>query len=242
MTDMSSGPALDLDAIVARAEAATPGPWKAMCYVMRDGTLRRVEYDAGGLNEGAGFTVADMDAREGGDAQNASNAAFIAHARTDVPALVKALREAWAERDAAMAETNDGWQVTHALAGRVKMMREAADHWKAMLQERARERDAARAEAAQWKERAEAAEARDIGNLIAERNAACAEAERAEAGAGQMRAALEKARLMIDGDSNLYQVDDVLEVALATSVGKGWVSPAEAEALRARITELEAGR
>lgn len=84
---------LDLDAIEERAARATPGPWLAMCHVTRFGTIRRVEYTASGLNKGASFIVANADASEGGDAQNASNATFIAAAREDVPRLVARVRE-----------------------------------------------------------------------------------------------------------------------------------------------------
>ena len=73
MTDLD----LDLDAIEARAAAATEGPWSrddehslsvAICYTPHVWAL----------------------AHSGTEA----NAEFIAHARTDVPALVAALREA----------------------------------------------------------------------------------------------------------------------------------------------------
>lgn len=63
---------IDLDAIEARATAATPGPWS-------------VSVD--------GITVEDPDGRDVCDAwQSDGDAAFIAHARADVPALIDELR------------------------------------------------------------------------------------------------------------------------------------------------------
>ena len=79
---------LDLDAIEARAEAATPGPW-------RQTASRRGYRDVLQTPD----TYADRMIAKG--CPNA-DAAFIAHARTDVPALVaelRAARSAW-RRDA----------------------------------------------------------------------------------------------------------------------------------------------
>ena len=58
----------EIEAIAARAAAATPGPWHK-----EPGPDGYYWYD-------------DLETQENGD--------FIAHARTDVPALVAALREA----------------------------------------------------------------------------------------------------------------------------------------------------
>ena len=65
-----------LDEIEARANAATEGPWMGIRYP--DGFLGRVI-------GGNGFGVAE-------DFPDDADAEFIAHARTDVPALVAALR------------------------------------------------------------------------------------------------------------------------------------------------------
>ena len=65
-----------LDKIEARANAATEGPWMGIRYP--DGFLGRVI-------GGNGFGVAE-------DFPDDADAEFIAHARTDVPALVAALR------------------------------------------------------------------------------------------------------------------------------------------------------
>ena len=66
---------LDLDAIKARCEAATQGPWK----VAEPGY--RVARD-----DGTGFLVASTFMAT--DSRDLPDATFIAHARTDVPALV----------------------------------------------------------------------------------------------------------------------------------------------------------
>lgn len=77
-----------LDEIEARANAATDGPW----YVERDEFDFPVVTVQDGLTDNA-VTVADD--------MNTENAEFIAHARTDTPALValvrdiKALAEEW---------------------------------------------------------------------------------------------------------------------------------------------------
>lgn len=70
---------IDLDAIEARANAATPGPWT----VSRSSDHPGERHIDAGL--GAGVYVA-MDV-------GADDAAFIANARTDIPALVARVRE-----------------------------------------------------------------------------------------------------------------------------------------------------
>jgi len=71
----------DLSAIEQRAEEATPAPWDWLAD----------DYDHGsgytGFVEAAESHVADVIA--------VGDATFIAHARTDIPALCSALRTAW---------------------------------------------------------------------------------------------------------------------------------------------------
>ena len=82
---------LDLDAIEARANAATPGPWE------RETGERERQYVAavpmGGKRSYA--IVADSGGRHPW-----ADADFIAHARTDVPALIARVRELEAENAA----------------------------------------------------------------------------------------------------------------------------------------------
>lgn len=71
----------ELDAVLARAEAATPGPWHATNQV-RDDRVWQIE-DVKHEDE-----ICDLD----NDERAEHNARFIAHARTDVPALVAEVR------------------------------------------------------------------------------------------------------------------------------------------------------
>lgn len=76
----------ELAEIEARANAATPGPWEThvtYCVI----TLRYGD---------DGYLVADCGASESPDCCE-GNAPFIAHARTDVPALVAEVRRLTAE-------------------------------------------------------------------------------------------------------------------------------------------------
>lgn len=72
----------DLARIEARAAATTPGPWAVL-----DGHVIADWEDIGVVEP---VTEPFIDPRD---------AEFIAHAREDVPALIAALRVAWAERD-----------------------------------------------------------------------------------------------------------------------------------------------
>jgi hypothetical protein len=72
-------PALDLDAIEARANAATPGPWD----FYEEGSTMFVS--CGVTQYGEALYLA-------GDIENREDATFIAAARSDVPALVAEVR------------------------------------------------------------------------------------------------------------------------------------------------------
>lgn len=83
---------LDLDAIQARADAAYPGPWRAGT-VEKEGKVWGRDPDALGgpsVGEHCLFSANTFYS-------HTDNRVFVAHARTDVPALVKALREARVE-------------------------------------------------------------------------------------------------------------------------------------------------
>jgi hypothetical protein len=69
--------ALDLNAIKARAEAATPGPWAA-------GTDAYAELHPWELSISRQYPLIEMDT----NGQGGHDAQFIAHAREDVPALI----------------------------------------------------------------------------------------------------------------------------------------------------------
>lgn len=89
---------LDIDSIEARASAATEGPWWG-------GADRRTRANAVGLvgrldDRGTGNAIAVL---AGVGMDRVADAEFIAHSRTDVPALVTRVRQAEADRDEARA-------------------------------------------------------------------------------------------------------------------------------------------
>ena len=95
----------DLARIEARAAAATEGPWVVETPESVYGHDGGPDWaDLRWVSDRA--TVADDDPPWLGPVATA-DAEFIAHARTDVPALVAALREAWQEHDAAAPTTEE---------------------------------------------------------------------------------------------------------------------------------------
>lgn len=94
MTDPHPSP-LDIDAIFARADAATPGPWSAPIDE-RFGNVEGI-FSLADLGEYADHEIVCTDS--GVYPPKHADAAFIAHARTDIPLLVTALRSAHAEID-----------------------------------------------------------------------------------------------------------------------------------------------
>jgi len=90
---------IDLDDIEARAEAATPGPWNWEVH------LNDTEIDFAPGEQAFYWTweVGGENAELGGAEfeDPAPNVAFIAHARTDVPALIARVRELEADRELA---------------------------------------------------------------------------------------------------------------------------------------------
>ena len=92
---------IDLDAIKARCEATTPGPWE----------VNGSPHDRHIATVGRHY-ITKPD-RAGRSAHNDEIAAFIAHARTDVPALAAEVERLRAEnevlRAALLQESTDGW-------------------------------------------------------------------------------------------------------------------------------------
>ena len=80
---------INLDEIEARANAATPGPWRDRHQVCSEVWGQAPDSQ----------TCSMQIARIGHAQFDALNAAFIAHARTDVPALIARVRELETERD-----------------------------------------------------------------------------------------------------------------------------------------------
>lgn len=81
-----TSPSLDLAAIRARAEKATPGPWN------HGGSASDATngYTDEWVWEGTGHPIGDPDAPDTRICSaSAADASFIAHARTDIPALLE---------------------------------------------------------------------------------------------------------------------------------------------------------
>lgn len=110
----------ELQAIEARAEAATTGPWEidreeldedfsdeeqAIAFPESIGPIVAWEHERGGMGEG------DIEQVE-------ADAAFIAHARDDVPALIAAVREERTRADRAEADAKHWRLVAETMAGK----------------------------------------------------------------------------------------------------------------------------
>jgi hypothetical protein len=81
MTDQKPLTEQQLDDIETRANAATPGPWCTDSWEIYQGT----EYVAGAEWIGETCRAGEMD-------DSRADAEFVAHARTDVPALLAEVR------------------------------------------------------------------------------------------------------------------------------------------------------
>src|SRR5262245_7196191 len=91
---------LDLDAVLARAEAATPGEWTTRVERRATrGNAFRVDSPNG--------IVVGLVVGGGTNDDGAANAAFIASARQDIPALVAELRTERARAEKAEAERDE---------------------------------------------------------------------------------------------------------------------------------------
>lgn len=122
-------PDIDLDAIEARANAATAGPWCTDDWEIFQGT----EYEPG-ISLWIGETCRGTSDLE----QDRADATFVAHARTDVPALVAEVRRLRAELASDRAEPRDtsvftapavvATLVTAGAENRAAALREAANY------------------------------------------------------------------------------------------------------------------
>lgn len=131
----------ELAAILARAEAATPGPWEVYPTSPPVGSSWLL----------SGEVSIGMMAPKGGagSQDHLADAEFCAHARTDVPALVAEVRRVEEERDAfseAMRVRDDDMreELQRHLASSSKLDR-TCQYLKAELAKAERERDEARA-------------------------------------------------------------------------------------------------
>lgn len=102
-------PDTELDAIRERLSAATPGPWEAMCA---DSGHSKFELDCSVITESMGDVICQMDSlwrvtdNEAPEAKTDGrhDAWFIAHAPTDVAALLAEVERLRAEREAEEAD------------------------------------------------------------------------------------------------------------------------------------------
>lgn len=101
----------EIEEIKARAEAATPGPWKWWT----SNSWNRLKRDDCGVTQNVAEPFVSRSDNHPGLSINEEDMAFIAHARTDIPALLSALEAEKKRADEA-----------EALAERLK--REAAQH------------------------------------------------------------------------------------------------------------------
>ncbi len=105
---------VDLDAIEARAAAATPGPWKHIASERGDRESERT-HTVSQIERGGHLAIARVRSWD----QQPENATFIASARTDVPAMAREIRELRAEVAALKAgvqQLDANWSKTHRLA------------------------------------------------------------------------------------------------------------------------------
>lgn len=89
---------LDLDALQAMADMASPGPWR----VTQDHLDRPIQFDV--VDASDAWVVVDSDGYEGAIPE-APDAAFIAVAREAVPALIARVRELEASEELLLSES-----------------------------------------------------------------------------------------------------------------------------------------
>ena len=133
---------LDLDAAEKLSDSATPGPWIAEldCFDLDDGIDAIVSNEGTTIlfksstdtpiHRGSGpdgdWTADDSAKRDvqwakARDTQELRDARFIAAARTLVPDLIRAVREARAERDAAVANAAESQRIASTCVGLTEM-------------------------------------------------------------------------------------------------------------------------
>lgn len=101
---------IDLDAIEARANAATPGPWDRVPQT-RGGDLIAHRYETGNQMNPTGLRmVSFMMSRGNSLKEDEANADFVSSARTDIPALVAEVRRLREQLREAERTLNDNMQ------------------------------------------------------------------------------------------------------------------------------------
>lgn len=128
--------------ILARAEAALPGPWCTDAWEIYQGT----EFEAGAewIGETARGVASAADLK-----QDRATASFVAAARTDVPDLVAAVHLLTAERDGFREQRNAVFKTNEELLERVEQSGLARIQAENETRTMVRERDALRARVAE---------------------------------------------------------------------------------------------
>lgn len=134
---------IDLDEIERRANAATPGPWMYHdgCGYVEVPPCGAIEFKPG-WERSAHFLARVHNNHVEGEDGLGFDGAFIAAARTDVPALVARVRELEAERDQALADYQDLGRIMHEECARLEAECErlktfAAQNFSAMIRQEA---------------------------------------------------------------------------------------------------------
>jgi len=181
----------DLDAIEARAAAATPGPWDDLRVGWSGDPGVPRSYEAQLCNrDGTAVVILTHD----GSTEAHANAAFVAHSRSDVPSLVAHVRrlEALLDRigDALGQHPGESWDDLPAMVREVvverDVLRRAAEHvCDAVLTAAAAEREACAAVCERMARELETVPMGAIRDAVARRDLAVAEMRRT---AGRIRA------------------------------------------------------
>jgi len=138
---------LDLDAIRARAEAATAGPWAA--WLDQDGAdhmhgLLMVGNAAAVIPDGESY-VDGVDVNPIAHTYTPEDREFIAHAREDIPALLAKVERLRRDRDEWEVDSRGWRKEAVALAAEVGTLTRERDEWEAYEQALAAKLDAVRA-------------------------------------------------------------------------------------------------
>jgi hypothetical protein len=120
----------DLAEIEARANAATEGPWACINEPELSSVVATSMPDTDGKHYGIALIPHWSPECDSIDWNvKADNAKFIAAARTDVPALIAALRDGLAKLDEMCFELNSERAISARLEKRVEQLEEALAEW-----------------------------------------------------------------------------------------------------------------
>jgi hypothetical protein len=123
MTDPKS---LDLAALQTREAVATPGPWYTEEEMVQTNWIDPLWPE----DDQAGWTVAECYNLGGKEGHGKANAAFIAHAREDIPALRAALEQAQQDNERVTRDRDAKSHVIDRIVDAFQTGKEPdAEHW-----------------------------------------------------------------------------------------------------------------